>query len=200
VFAEEDPPARERADPYLVAGLLRYHLATGPAERLEALAELKAAQALGARDPCCSRSCSGTNSKDRRRRDAWSGRTVPYGRVPTLDDNRLTYARERAAARRGSPSPNTQLSNVALQSVLGRLRRDEFKHGGLALADERLGRAREDRTLGDEAELAWARIDRLRGWTVKHDRVFRCRAKLYKLQDHHSKTQGWQHIYNKQAR
>ncbi len=173
-------------------------------------------------------------------------------------ERRLTYARERAVARRGSPSRTTQLTNAALQSVLGWLCREEFKHGGQALADERFERAaelfgnarkldrrnaraalhravaleglvqatdfpdeaprlskalavarqqateaehlareaKEDRTLGDEAEVAWARIDNLRGWTVKYDRVFRCRAKLYELQDHYSKRQGWQHIYN----
>ncbi len=107
VFAEEDSPpgstrqllggtaerlagalsgGRELADPYLVVGLLRHHLATGPAERLEALAELKAAQALGARDPLLLEILQRHEQQDRRRSAVWSGRTVPYGRVPTLDD------------------------------------------------------------------------------------------------------------------
>ena len=71
-WAEAEDPARERdtllpravsrfacarrldprfADPYMVVGMLRYHLARGPAERVQAIAELQQARNLGARDP-----------------------------------------------------------------------------------------------------------------------------------------------------
>ncbi|MGD9526061.1 MAG: tetratricopeptide repeat protein [Dehalococcoidia bacterium] len=39
------------ADPYLVVGMLRYHLARGSAERAQAIAELQQARKFGARDP-----------------------------------------------------------------------------------------------------------------------------------------------------
>jgi hypothetical protein len=85
------------ADPYLIVGLLRYHLAADPAATRVAVQELRAARTLGARDPVLLRILHQHDRKDQARQAAWqrftdSGaaemmRVARFGRVPTLDSS-----------------------------------------------------------------------------------------------------------------
>ncbi|MCY1139635.1 tetratricopeptide repeat protein [Actinoplanes sp. Pm04-4] len=77
---------RQLADPYLVVGLLRHHLARDASERRTAIAELQAAQALGARDPLLLEILHRHERQTQRRRAVWSGHAGRYGRTPTVDD------------------------------------------------------------------------------------------------------------------
>ena len=93
------------ADPFLIAGLLRYRLAdsraggTTDAAR-QALAELRAARMLGARDPVLLQILNRHEERSRARREAWASRSrARPGRVPTVDDSP-----DAVPAARGTPT------------------------------------------------------------------------------------------------
>lgn len=80
------------SDPFLIAGLLRYRLAdprAGEATETarQAVAELRAARMLGARDPALLQILNRHEERSRARREAWASRAASrLGRVPNVDD------------------------------------------------------------------------------------------------------------------